>query len=70
MLITSNPELLRRMNAVRSPFTRGQWYSCLKIHPERDNVVSIVDERKHAELRNRMSPGYAGKENPNLEQEF
>ena len=69
MLITSNPDLVRRMNAVRSPFTRGPWYSCLKLHPERENVVSLIDERVHAELRNRMTPGYAGKENQHLEQD-
>ena len=69
MLMTTNPDLIRRMNAVRSPFTRGQWYSCLKLHPEHDNVVSIVDERRHLDLRSRMSPGYSGKENHHLEQD-
>ena len=69
MLITTNPDIIRRMNAVRSTFTRGPWYSCLKLHPERENVVSIVDERKHAELRSRMAPGYSGKENQHLEQD-
>ena len=70
MLITSDPELLRRMNAVRSTFTRGPWYSALKIHPERDNIVSYVDERKHADLRGRMAPGYSGKENLHMEQDI
>lgn len=69
MLMTTNTDLIHRMNAVRSPFTRGQWYSCLKLHPEHENVVSLVDERKHLELRNRMSPGYSGKENLHLEQD-
>ena len=69
MLITTNAELLRRMSAVRSPFTRGEWYSCLKLHPDHENVVSLVDERLHLELRNRMSPGYAGKDNAHLEQD-
>ena len=70
MLITTNSDLIRRMNAVRSPFIRGSWYSSLKLHPERENVVSLVDERKHTELRNRMSPGYSGKENPHLEHDI
>lgn len=55
------------MNAVRSPFTRGPWYSALKLHPERDNITSHVDERIHADLRTRMAPGYSGKENLHLE---
>ncbi|CAK4030672.1 related to pisatin demethylase (cytochrome P450) [Lecanosticta acicola] len=69
MLITSDPELFRRMNAVRSPFTRGPWYAALKLHPERDNITSYVDERKHADIRSRMAPGYSGKENLTLEED-
>lgn len=69
MLITSDPDLMRRMNAVRSTFTRGPWYAALKLHPERDNITSYVDERKHADIRARMAPGYSGKENCHLEQE-
>ncbi|CAJ2509046.1 Uu.00g140720.m01.CDS01 [Anthostomella pinea] len=69
MLITSDPELFRRMNAVRSSFTRGPWYKALKLHPERDNIISYVDERKHADIRSRMAPGYSGKENHHTEQD-
>jgi len=69
MLITADPDLLRRMSAVRSPFTRGPWYAALKLHPERDNITSYVDERKHADIRNRMAPGYSGKENLHMEQD-
>ena len=67
--MTTDVDLIRRMNAVRSTFTRGPWYNALKLHPERDNITSTVDERKHAELRTRMTPGYAGKENLLLEQD-
>ncbi|KAK0261126.1 hypothetical protein LTS09_004389 [Friedmanniomyces endolithicus] len=60
-------ELFRRMSAVRSPFTRGRWYAALKLHPDRDNITSYVDEHKHAAIRTRMAPGYSGKENVHLE---
>jgi len=69
MLITSDPELFRRMSAVRSTFRRGPWYAALKLHPERDNITSYVDERKHGDIRNRMAPGYSGKENVHIEQD-
>ncbi|KAK6441577.1 hypothetical protein LTR95_002197 [Oleoguttula sp. CCFEE 5521] len=69
MLITSDPDLLQRMNAVRSPFTRGPWYTALKLHPERDNITSVIDERIHADLRARMAPGYSGRENVHMEQD-
>lgn len=55
------------MSAVRSPFTRGPWYAALKLHPERENITSHVDERIHADLRTRMAPGYSGKDNLHLE---
>lgn len=70
MLITSDPDLFRRMSAVRSSFTRGPWYAALKLHPERENITSYVDERKHADIRSRMAPGYSGKENPTIEQDI
>lgn len=70
MLVTADPELFRRMNAVRSSFTRGQWYRALKLHPERDNITSYIDEEKHDHIRNRMAPGYSGKENKHLESEI
>ncbi|EME83802.1 uncharacterized protein MYCFIDRAFT_53776 [Pseudocercospora fijiensis CIRAD86] len=69
MLITTDPELMRRMNAVRSTFTRGPWYAALKLHPERENITSYIDERKHADIRSRMAPGYSGRENHHLEEE-
>lgn len=70
MLITTDPELVRRMNAVRSPFTRGPWYTSLKIHPDSENMACYSDEVKHADIRNRMTHGYSGKENTHLEQDI
>ncbi|KAH0145571.1 hypothetical protein KCU67_g12586, partial [Aureobasidium melanogenum] len=60
MLITTDPELYKRMHAVRSPFVRSEWYTALRLHPTRDNITSVIDEGVHADLRNRMSTGYSG----------
>jgi len=57
MLITQNPNLMKRMNAVSSTFVRSQWYTALRLHPERDNITSVTDEKVHTDLRNKMSPG-------------
>ncbi|KAL1603627.1 hypothetical protein SLS60_005215, partial [Paraconiothyrium brasiliense] len=70
MLITTDPELVRRMNAVRSPFTRGPWYTSLKLHPESENIACYTDEDKHDDMRSRMSFGYSGKENVHLEKDI
>ncbi|KAJ9632240.1 hypothetical protein H2203_000644 [Taxawa tesnikishii (nom. ined.)] len=70
MLITKDPELMRRMNAVRSNFVRSEWYTALRLHPTRDNITSVTDEKVHADLRTRMAPGYSGKENLSMEQDI
>ena len=57
MLITKDAELMKRMNAVRSPFTRAEWYTALRLHPTRDNITSITDEALHTDIRSRMAPG-------------
>ncbi|KAF4552638.1 Cytochrome P450-like protein 11 [Elsinoe fawcettii] len=67
MLITSDPELYKRMNAVRSPYTRAEWYYALRLHPTRDNITSVIDEDVHSSIRSRMAPGYSGKENTSIE---
>jgi hypothetical protein len=56
-LITADPALIRRMNAARSTYTRARYYNALRIHPTRDNIVSIRDEKLHDELRYKMAPG-------------
>ena len=49
MLITQNPDLMKRMNAVSSTFVRSQWYTALRLHPERDNITSVTDEKVHTD---------------------
>ncbi|OAP64768.1 hypothetical protein AYL99_00740 [Fonsecaea erecta] len=68
MIMTDDPEFVRVMTAPRSPFRRGHWYKGMKIDPRINNLLSEQDERRHAELRAKMMPGYTGKEVPNLEQ--
>ena len=69
-LVTSDPELIRRINAPRSPYRRGQWYAGSRLKPGVDNVFSEQREEKHDELRKKMAAGYAGKETPQLESEI
>ncbi|KAF2449140.1 cytochrome P450 [Karstenula rhodostoma CBS 690.94] len=67
-LITSSPELLMHMSAVRSPYSRAAWYNrSARIEPGRDHIFSQVDEEKHTKRRQQMAAGYSGKENTDLE---
>ena len=70
MLMTQDPDLVKQMNSVRSSFIRSGWYTALRLHPTRDSIVSITDEGVHTRIRNRMSPGYSGKENLNMEEDI
>jgi hypothetical protein len=56
-LITSDPELVLRMNAVRSPYLRSAFYKAAKLDPTRDNILSTMDEGKHQALRQKMAAG-------------
>jgi cytochrome P450 len=67
VLATDDPEVLRRMMAVHSKYTRGPWYNALRFEPGKDNLFSMRDEEAHAALRKKMAPGYSGKENPSME---
>ncbi|KAF2115707.1 pisatin demethylase [Lophiotrema nucula] len=67
-LLTSSPELWAHINAVRSPYTRAEWYyHAARFEPGKDNVFTECDNEKHDARRKKMVAGYAGKENPTLE---
>lgn len=69
-LVTSDPELFRRMSAPRSPYRRGLWNSTSRLTPGIDNVLSERQEGRHDELKKKMVAGYAEKENLRLESEI
>lgn len=57
-LITSSPDLLVHMSAVRSPYTRGKWfYRATRWEPGKDHMFSELDETKHQRKRQQMSQG-------------
>ncbi|OCL11726.1 cytochrome P450 [Glonium stellatum] len=66
-LLTSDPDIIRRMNAPRSPYRRSVWYTTFRFKPRADNIISVVSEEKHEGLRKKMAAGYSGKEVPYLE---
>lgn len=55
-LLSTDPEVLRRMSAVRSAYTKGPFYDAARFVPDVDNVVSMRDEGKHKALRAKMTP--------------
>jgi cytochrome P450 len=69
-LLVSDPDVLRRMSAARSPYTRSDWYIAMRLNPGQDNVLAQRNEEKHDDLRRRMVAGYSGKENLTLEKDI
>lgn len=69
-LLVSDPEVLRRMSARSSPYTRDDFYVGSRLVPGEDNVFSLLDEEHHNAQRKKMAAAYAGKENPMLEQDI
>ena len=56
-IVTDDPVIQRHMAAPRSPFVRGRWFKGMKFDTRKDNVLSMSDEKAHAELRAKLMPG-------------
>lgn len=69
-LLTSDANLVRRMNAPRSAYTRADWYIAIRLVPNQDNAFSVVDDKEHDERRKKMAAGFSGKENTTLERDL
>jgi hypothetical protein len=56
-LVTNDPNVLRRMSAVRSLYTRSDWYDGARLEPEYDSMISERDEERHNMLRSKAAMG-------------
>lgn len=56
-LVTSSPDLIMRMSAARSPYTRGDWYAASRIPPGQDNIFTLQDDEKHGRRKAQMADG-------------
>ncbi len=60
-LITGDPDILRKIQAIRSPYRRSNWYDALRIDPTHNNVLSERNDEKHNALRAKMAAGVCPK---------
>jgi hypothetical protein len=56
-LITSDPDLMKRMLNVRTKYKRSDWYDGLRLDPGKDNVLSMRNDDLHGKLRSKMAAG-------------
>lgn len=70
MLITDDGDFIRKMNTVRSTYSKSEWYSALKLDGHYENILSSTDHAEHLALRNKLVNGYSGTGNPNFESDI
>ena len=56
-LTTSDPDLVKKTNAVRSTHTRGRFYEGAHFHSTENNMLSILGETVHTRLCTQLAPG-------------
>ncbi|KAF6792341.1 cytochrome p450 [Colletotrichum musicola] len=66
-VLFGDAESYRAISAVRSNFTKGPWYELSKVVPDTDSLFSMRDDEARKELKAKLSPGYAGRDNGGFE---
>ena len=56
-LVTNDLDLIYKMSAVRSSYTRSSTYDSTAFDWEVNHVFSERDEARHLELRRKLAPG-------------
>jgi hypothetical protein len=56
-LITCDEELIRRLNAARSPYRRNEWFRAVRFDADKENILSEIDPEKHSNMRSKVAPG-------------
>lgn len=57
LLVTDDADLIMRMNAPGSKWTRSGWYDAMRMDPRKDSVFSTRNEKLHAELKSKEAGG-------------
>jgi hypothetical protein len=56
-VVTNDFEVWRKINAVRSPYRRSNWYDGMRLDPDYGNILSERDDKIHNTLRAKMAAG-------------
>jgi hypothetical protein len=66
-LLVCSADEFRRMNTLRSKYTRGGWYQTMKLDPDGHSIFSEPDTAKHDKRKAILAGGFAGRGDMNLE---
>jgi hypothetical protein len=61
-VVTSDPEVLRRIGSARSKWVRDDWYKAARFHSEYDNMATIIDNDEHDRMKAKTASAYSGRE--------
>ncbi|KAL9612066.1 MAG: hypothetical protein Q9167_003326 [Letrouitia subvulpina] len=66
-LITSDADFLRSIFGIRSPFRRPKSQTGCRLQPNKDTVLTLLDEDLHQAQRAKLANAYNGRNNPRQE---
>lgn len=55
LVLTDDPEVLRRMSAARSPYGKDAAYKATIRHPDHDSMFSVVDVARHDQIKSKLA---------------
>ena len=60
VVLYSDSETFSRLVGVRSPYTKGSFYSSVRVPPMTENVFTITGAEEHKALRAKLAGGVSG----------
>lgn len=69
-LMTDDPEVLRRINSVRSGYKRSSWYNGFRVNPKEHNMISTTDDELHDFIKSQTAGGYSFRDVPSMESDI
>jgi hypothetical protein len=55
-VITDDPQVLRKICGVRSPYTKSSWYKAWRAIPGQDSVFTMTNDAEHQERKAKVAP--------------
>ncbi|KAK3389819.1 cytochrome P450 [Podospora didyma] len=69
MLITDDPGVFQRINGAHNGYSRGEWYSVMRLDPYQHTMISSPDTAFHDDVKARTAAGFSGREVPSMEKD-
>lgn len=66
-IVTDDPEVLRKINAIRSRYVRHWTFKGGKFHPRLDSMLNMTDNRAHDTIKAKAASGYSRVVNLDIE---